>query len=117
MTGGSGRSCGLLLTSTYASEALVAGAGVHHLRSSGGRPVAQAVGVGAQVRTALDDLAGDRELGLGGVEARLATAPARVGRDAARLVDLVGVTLAPPVGRPLPDVAGHVVEPEAVGRE
>ena len=43
--------------SSYAPEADVAHAGVDHLRPARGRPVAQAVGVGAQVGAALDHLA------------------------------------------------------------
>ena len=50
---------------SHAPEADVAHAGVDHLRPAGGRPVAQAVGVGAQVRAALDHLAADPELRLG----------------------------------------------------
>ena len=46
----------------------MAHAGVDRLRSPSGRPVAQAVGVGAQVRAALDHLAADPELGLGRVD-------------------------------------------------
>src|SRR3984885_11633130 len=50
--------------SSYAPEAEVAGAGVHHLGATGRGPVAQAVGVGAQVGPALDHLAADPELRL-----------------------------------------------------
>ena len=58
--------------------------GVHGLRTACGRAVAQAVGVRAQVRAALDDLATDPELRLARVEAGLEVAAARVLRGAAR---------------------------------
>ena len=70
-------------SSPDAPEADVAHAGVDHLRAPGGRPVAQAVGVGAQVRAALDHLAADPELRLGRVVARLEVAAPRVLRRAA----------------------------------
>src|SRR5262245_13316721 len=98
-----------------AAKADVARAGVRHLRPPRGRPVAQAVAVGAGEGPALDHLAGDRELGLGPVVAPLEGASARVARHAARLVGLLRMTVGVPVGRPLPDVAGRVVEAEAVG--
>ena len=76
-----------------AAEADVAHAGVDHLRAAGGRPVAQAVRVGAEVRPALDHLARDPELRLGRVEARLAVTAARVGRHAARSLGVGRVAL------------------------
>src|SRR5215207_11251266 len=81
-----------------AAEADVAHAGVDHLRPARGGAVAQAVAVGAQERAALDDLARDRELRLGGIPAGCLAA-------------------AVPVRRPLPDVARHVEQPEPVGLE
>ena len=98
-----------------AAEADVAHAGVDHLRAPGGRPVAQAVAVGAEERPALDHLARDAELRLRRVVALLDCRRAGCGH-AARLVGVPGWPRVP-VGRPLPDVAGHVVEAEAVGRE
>ena len=95
----------------------MAHAGVDHLRPARRRTVAQAVGVGAQVRAALDHLAPDPELRLARVVALLEVATARVGRDAARRAGVVRVAAGPPVVGPLPDVAGHVVETEPVGRE
>ena len=61
----------------------MAHARVDHLGPAGGRAVAQAVAVGAQVRAALDDLASHAELWLPGVVARLEVATARVARGAA----------------------------------
>ena len=72
------------VSSPYAPEADVAHAGVDRLRPPRGRPVAQAVGVGAQVGAALDHLAPDPELRLGRVVARLEVAAAGVLRGAAR---------------------------------
>ena len=79
-------------------------------RLAGGRPVAQAVVRRAQVRAALDHRRG--------IRARRPMLPgaARVRGHAARVRRLVGVRREA-VGRPLPDVAGHVVEAVAVGRE
>ena len=48
----------------YAAKPDMAHAGIDHLRSAGGGPVAQAVAVGAQKRAALDDLARYSELRL-----------------------------------------------------
>src|SRR3954465_14910784 len=79
---------------------------IDHLRPAGGGPVAQAVAVCAQKRTALDDLARNSKLGLSRVVAVCRTA--LLGR--ARLS-------AVPVGSPLPDIACHVEQPVAVGRE
>src|SRR4051794_751611 len=55
-----------------AAEADVAHAGVDHLGASRGGAVALAVAVGTQERAALDDLARDLELRLGGVQAAAA---------------------------------------------
>src|SRR5262249_2581013 len=95
----------------------VAHPGVDHLRSAGGRPVAQAVTVCAQVRAALDDLAGDTELRLPWVVALLELAAARVLRDAAELLPARRRPVDVPVARPLPDVPGHVVKAVGVRRE
>ena len=72
------------------------------LRLPRGRPVAQAVVRGAQVRAALDHVA--REAA--GLRRRRRAAR---GRRVARVGE--------EVAGPLPHVAGHVVEAEAVGRE
>src|SRR4051794_814254 len=101
---------------SYAAEADMTHPGVDHLRAARRRTVAQAVGVGAQVRAALDHLATDPELWLAWVVALLEVAPARVVRDAARRGGVLRVAVPPVVG-PLPDVAGHVLEAEPVGGE
>ncbi len=67
-----------------------------------------------KVRPALDHLAGDAELGLSRVKALLERPAPRVGRHAAGLVGPSGMAIDVPVGRPLPDVAGHVEETVAV---
>src|ERR1700682_4114945 len=88
-----------------APEADVAHARIDGLRSAGGGTVAQAVVVGAQERTALDDLARHPKLWLARVvTARLATGVTGAG---------VGV----PVSGPLPHVARHVYQSITVGRE
>src|SRR4051794_19406289 len=74
--------------------------GVHGLPLAGGRPVAEAVVRRAQVRAALDHVAREPAVGV------RAAAVGRVRGGG-------GVALT----RPLPDVAGHVVEAVAVGRE
>src|SRR6056297_1207833 len=94
---------------------------VHRLALPRGGPVANAVLVGAEKRATLGDLARDLELGREGIEALLAGATARVGRDAAGLGRSRGgigrMPIGVPVAGPLPDIAGHVVEAVAVGRE
>ena len=84
----------------------------------GGRSVAQAVVRRAEVRASLDHAPWDRARRA--VRARsLSSGESTRGllRDAAGVLGLVGMTRRVEVGRPLPDVAGHVVEPVAVGRE
>jgi hypothetical protein len=61
----------LELRRSCAAESDVAHAGADHVGPSGGRPVTQAVGGGAQERATLDDLAWDPDPRLGGVEAFL----------------------------------------------
>src|SRR5271165_2846713 len=103
-----------------AAEADVTGRGVDGLRLAGCRPVAQAVARSAEMRTALDDAAGDVLAGTSEIVARIRSLDARVqGRLAAGARDLLGAGDAwrVVVGRPLPDIPGDVVEPEAVGRE
>ena len=100
-----------------APEADVTGRGVDRLREPRGRPVAPAVVRRAQVRSALEHLAGDSYLRLARIVAVLQPRPARIRRDAARLDRIRGCLGVIPVRRPLPHVADHVVEPVAVGRE
>ncbi len=91
--------------------------GVDHLGAAGSRAIAPAVVVGAEERTALDHLARHTELRLVPVEARRDVGAPRVGGHTARRVGVVGMPGGVPVGGPLPDVAGHVEQPEVVGRE
>jgi hypothetical protein len=88
----------------------VAHASIDHLRPARGRPVAHAIAIGAEIGAALDYLAGHSELRLPPVIAGLHDAAPGITRNAAGLVDLVGVPIGIPVGGPVPDVAGHVVE-------
>src|SRR6516162_526090 len=81
------------------------------------RAVATAIVRRAQVRAAFDDLAGNFDLRLAGVVALLLPATARILRDAARLGRVRFVLRRPPIGGPFPDVADHVVDAVAVGRE
>ena len=93
----------------YAPETEMAHAGVHHLWPAGGGSVAQAVGVGAQVRPALDHLASDAELRLCRVIARTRSRH-REDSSGAQQAERrrIGVAAGPPVLGPLPHVAGHV---------
>src|SRR4029077_5098012 len=97
-----------------AAEADVAHAGVDHLRTASRRPVAQAVGVRTEIRTALDHLAGNLELGLSRVVALLERASANTVGHATARARGVRRALDVPVGGPFPDVAGHVMEAVAV---
>jgi hypothetical protein len=90
---------------------------VDHLRLAGGGAVAEAVVRRAEMRAALDHPTWDVLAGLARVVARFGRGDARVGRDAARAHDLVRMARDVPVGRPLPDVPGDVVEPVPVRRE
>src|SRR4030095_7878610 len=96
-----------------APESEVADRGVHGLRHAGRRPVPPAVVRRAQVRAALHHLARDANVGQAGVVALLSRAAPGVADGTAGLLDLAVVLV--PVGGPLPDVAGHLVEPVAVG--
>src|ERR1700675_5183600 len=69
------------------------------------------------MRAALDDLAWNLDLRLAGVVAVFFAAAARIFRNAARLRRVGLVLLRKPVGRPLPDIADHVVHAIAIGRE
>src|SRR3954451_22331905 len=84
----------------------MAHARIDHLRPAGGGPVAQAVAVGAEKRTALDDLARNSKLGVSRVVAVCRTA--WLGRAGLPAV---------PISCPFPDIAAHVKQPVAVGRE
>src|SRR4029077_12545902 len=95
-----------------AAEAEGAPPGGDLLWSVGGGAVAQAVGVGAEERAALDDPPRDAELGLRGVEAAFLRRD-RLRGGCAAAVRLGGVgrpTHGVPVAGPLPDVPRHVVQ-------
>src|SRR5271166_2418430 len=83
----------------------MAHAGVDHLRSACGGPIAQAVVVGAQKGATLDHFAWYPKLRLLGVVAGCFAAW------------ITGPGVGVPVARPLPHIAGHVEEAIAVGRE
>src|SRR6266568_9661441 len=81
------------------------------------RSIAAAIVRRAQMRAALDHLAGDRHVGLAGIVATLLAPPARVLGNAARLRRIGLMPGCVPVRRPFPDIADHVVQAVAVGRE
>src|SRR5688500_17104301 len=81
-----------------AAEPHVARRRVDRLGEARGGPVAAAVVRRAQVRAALEHLAGDSDLRLAWVVAALLARPARVGRDAARLLTRGGVSGPIPIG-------------------
>src|SRR3984957_17782254 len=104
----------LTLIAQDAAESQVRGGGVDGLALAGGRAVAQAVVRSAEVRAALDDAARDVRAGLVGGEAVFGRGDPRVPRHTAGAVrGRRGVEVA----GPFPDVPGHVVEAEGVGRE
>src|SRR6476646_1919259 len=90
---------------------------VDRLRVSRSRPVASAVVRRAQMRAAFDDLLWNLDVGRSGVVAAILAPAARVLRDAAGLWGVGFVPRRVRVGRPLPDVADHVVQPVTVRRE
>src|SRR5262245_14443897 len=100
-----------------AAEAHVTRRRVDSLRVPCRRPVAAAVVGRAKVRAALDHLAWNPDVGLARVIARTFGPAARILRDATRLRRVGLVLLRKPVGRPFPDIADHVVDAVAVGRE
>src|SRR4051812_12316068 len=91
------------------------------LRLASGGPIAKAVVRRAQVRAALYDVAREIASRLTHVEAllgRFHTGVASRSRGSAARVDaLLGMAWRVVVGRPLPDVARHVVQPIPVGRK
>src|SRR6201995_4422529 len=109
-----------MASAPHAAKADVAGGGVDRLRLAGRRAIAQAVAGRAQMGATLDDPSRDvgagpaevvaviRSLDLGVAGRAAAGMPGDLGAGPARRVV---------VARPLPDVAGHVVQAVAVGRE
>src|SRR5205814_9786357 len=88
---------------------------VDRLRHPRGGTIAPAIVRRAQVRAALHHLARDPDVRRAGIEALLARTAARIVDRATGLLDLSVVLI--PVGRPLPNIAGHLVEAVAVRRE
>src|SRR5690606_32671293 len=98
------------LGAQHATEAEVAGGGVHRLALPRRRPVPVAVVRRAQVRSAFDDPHRARP----GPTARVRLPG---GARPAAGTRLTGVVRRPRGGRPLPYIAGHVEQPESVGRK
>ena len=92
----------------------MAGRCIHGLCHASGGTVALAIVGSAEVGSALHDFARDLYLGLAGIVAGFAIA---MGNGAAATSLAGGMVRGVPVGGPLPDVADHVVEAVAVGRE
>ena len=95
----------------------MAGRGVDILGMARRRAVAPAVVRRTEVRAALEHLARDAGPRLARIVAALGPGAARVRGHAAGLGRVGLVLRRVPVGRPFPDVADHVVDAVAVGRE
>jgi hypothetical protein len=80
---------------------------VNHLWTTGGRSVAQAVSVSAQMRSALDDVERRGEVGLLRVVAVLDIANPWIVRYARTRVSVIGLSADPPVVGQLPNGARH----------
>src|SRR5712691_11488735 len=104
-------------SSLDASKAKMSRGCVDRLRVPRCRPVASAVVRRTQVRAAFDDLAWNLHVGGSGVVAIGLAPTARVLRDAAGFWRIGLMPRRVPVGRPLPDVADHVVQTVTVRRE
>src|SRR5258705_11059792 len=100
-----------------AAESEAAGGGIFRLGVARRRTIAAAIVRRAQVRTALDHLAWNPDVGLTRVVAAILAAAARVLRNAAGFWRVSFVLRRMPVGRPLPDIADHVVKAVTVRRE
>src|SRR5262245_58925251 len=99
----------LVLGPNNTAKADVAHACVDHLRAPCGGSIPEAIGVGTEVRPALEHSARDLEVRLSRVVAVVQLAATGVERHAARVARIDGA-LDVPVARPLPDVSRHVVE-------
>src|SRR5258706_4415155 len=95
----------------------MAGRRINRLGVPRRRAVTAAIVRRAQVRAAFDYFSRYRDLGLAWIKACSLGPAARVFGNAARFRHIGLVLLRIPVGRPFPDVADHVVEAVAVGRE
>src|SRR5690242_6142229 len=82
-----------------------------------GRAIPAAVVRRTEMRAALQHFAGNTDVGLTWIKARLLRTSARIRRDAAGLRRFGFVLRRPPVRRPLPDIADHVADAIAVRRE
>src|ERR1700754_2291679 len=104
-------------SSPNASKAKMTGGGIDRLRVSRCRPVASAVVRRAQMRAAFDDLPWNFHIGRSGVIAVGLTAAAWVLWNATNFCYIGLMLWRIPIGRPLPDVADHVVQAVTVRRE
>src|SRR5258706_2965227 len=95
----------------------MAGRRINRLGVPRRRAVTAAIVRRAQVRAAFDYFSRYRDLGLAWIKACSLGPAARVFGNAARFRHIGLVLLRIPVGCPFPDVADHVVEAVAVGRE
>jgi len=100
-----------------AAEPDVRGGGVDSFALARGRAVAEAVVRGAQVGAALEHAARDVRPGLAGNQAGPGRGDPRVPGRAASGLDVPGGLGGEVAAGPLPDVAGHVVQPEPVRGE
>src|SRR5690242_2954356 len=82
-----------------------------------GWPITAAIVQRAQVRAALQDLAGNFDSRLAGIVTLILSPAAWIFGNAARLLRFGLMPGGPPVGGPLPDVADHVVDAVAVRRK
>src|SRR6266481_533711 len=82
-----------------------------------GWAVAAAIVRRAEMRAALDHLAGNFDIGLAAIVTLLFPAAARIFGDAARLRCIGFVLRRVPVRGPLPDIADHVANAVAVRRK
>src|SRR6516162_902525 len=101
----------------YATKSYMAGASVDHLRMPRRRTVPSAVVRRTEIRATLDHLARDTDTGLRRVVAEGLQAALGIARHAARPLGFRRMTVGIPVGGPFPDIADHVVETVAIGRE
>src|SRR5215213_4867269 len=97
-------------SSLDAPKANMACGSIDRLRVARSRPVAAAVVRRAEMRAALDHLPGNLDMRQRGVVAVVLPSAARIFRNAARLRRVGFVLGRIPVGRPLPDIADHVVD-------
>src|SRR5690348_8121433 len=88
--------------------------GIDRLRMTRGRPVAPAIVRRAKMGTTFDHFARNLDFGVAWIVALLRTRASRIDRHAAGMLLLVARDIK--VGRPLPDIADHVVEAMAVRR-